>query len=167
VSLRGTLDLHEFDFPSDREPAWQAQVERWYQVDAASFGLCELWQNTAKGPLPSIIFLASPGGCNEMDALFARTGATSPSKFVYTLPSIRSSALLQVLGWHGPILCLQDDPQTVMSAIREAADVLAPGETAWILGHQRKEKHVAFRIALGSEGTLDLKQLEKECREQL
>jgi hypothetical protein len=66
------------------------------------------------------MIVASPCASNATDRLFAVNGASSPSKFVHTLPNVRAVSLLQVMAWHGPLLCLQNDPVTVRLAIDQA-----------------------------------------------
>lgn len=115
------LSLHEFEFnhPAKEEPSWKTQVDRWYQLDAYAYGLAEAYSRI-RPITPAMIVLASPGASNETDFQFASNGATSPAKFVHTLPNIRCSPLCQVMGWNGPVLCLQKDPYTVINALREA-----------------------------------------------
>lgn len=101
----------EFNFknPIGYEPSWKDKVERWYQLDEASFLLCEAissWQQKdLLRPFSRVIYL-SEGGSNLADADFASSVTPSPSKFVYTLPNIAPSVFIQLLGWSGPILCL-------------------------------------------------------------
>lgn len=134
--------LHDFTFPAKEPPAWHAKVERWYQLDAAAYGLCEL---VARIPFqrPEMIFLASPGGCNETDFAFARHGAAQPAKFVHTLPNVRGSVLLQVLNWQGPLLCVQDDPLTIELALSQAALF---GQSSWVIGTSGR---TAFCLSVG------------------
>jgi hypothetical protein len=156
MAVACSFDFLEFAFPTSDPPSWHAQVERWYQMDAASYGLCELWTKAADQIAPGLIFLASPGGCNEMDQQFVKSGAASPSKFVYTLPSTRSSALLQLMHWQGPLFCVQNDPATIVSALSEAAALVEGQQAVWILGSQHTDKNLAFRIRLGNTGSLVL-----------
>lgn len=129
---------HSFDvpFPLKTEPEWASKVDRWYQLDAFAYGLCEMWWRNHEmlGRPPSLLFLASPGASNATDLAFARSGATSPSKFVHTLPNVRASSLCQLMNWHGPLLCVQRDPQTIACALELAAR--AVGEEwpiVWVL----------------------------------
>lgn len=125
-----------FDFPATVEPAWAAKVDRWYQLDAFAYGLSQAWWQlqTELSARPSFILLASPGASNETDWNFARGGATSPSKFVHTLPNVRASALCQVMDWAGPMLCLQNDPETLESAIAEGTRMLgAQWPLIWVM----------------------------------
>jgi hypothetical protein len=116
----------DFSFPSQEEPKWASQIDRWYQLDAYAHGLAEAYftlSSSAQTP-PSMIILASSGASNHTDFQFARTGAMSPSKFVHTLPNVRGSSLCQIMGWKGPMLSIQNDPQTQITALREAVDLL-------------------------------------------
>lgn len=151
-----SFDFLEFAFPNTELPVWHSQVERWYQMDAASYGLCELWSKSKDQAPPGLIFLASPGGCNEMDLQFVKSGAASPAKFVYTLPSTRSSALLQLMNWQGPLFCVQNDPVTVTSALSEAASLLPHEKDIWVIGSMHASTHLAYRMRLGQQGSITL-----------
>lgn len=163
MSVACSFDFLEYPFPNSEPPSWHAQVERWYQMDAASYGLCELWTKSSAHGSPDLIFLASPGGCNEMDLQFVKSGAASPSKFVYTLPSTRSSALLQLMNWQGPLFCVQNDPATITTALTEAA--LLNDKSIWVLGSQHTQQNLAFRIRLGAQGQFVLEQSEQKSEE--
>jgi hypothetical protein len=94
-------------------------------MDAAAFGLAQAqyeW-NKSSNDRPSFLILASPGASNQTDRAFSQSGASSPQKFVHTLPSVRCSPLCQILDWSGPMLCLNQDPETILLALREAADL--------------------------------------------
>ena len=122
--------------PPKRLRGLPSQVERWYQLDAFAFGLPQaavfwklderLRQLPAKDSarVPQLLILASPEGSNRTDSDFAhaflKTGIGSPSKFVHTLPNSRSAALLQVLGWSGQLFCFQNDPSTMVTALKQA-----------------------------------------------
>jgi 3-oxoacyl-(acyl-carrier-protein) synthase len=126
-----------FSFPVKTEPEWKEKVDRWYQLDAFSYGLAEFYSLHSEklGPSPSMILLASPGASNDTDLQFVKTGASSPGKFVHTLPNIRGSALCQVMNWSGPLLCLEHDPRTHESAVQEAKHLLSPTRPViWVLG---------------------------------
>lgn len=112
--------IHEFNYPSKQIPAWNNLVDRWYQLDASSFGLADLyWTNKdVLANKPGMIILASDDGSLEADLQFIK--AFSPSKFVYTLPNVRSSALCQVMNWHCPVLCIQQASNSLEKAIVEA-----------------------------------------------
>lgn len=131
---------HSFEFPARAEPPWASQVERWSQLDAAAFGLAEIYdrnRETLSRP-PRWFLLASPDASNETDRQFARGGATSPSKFVHTLPNIRSSSILRLMKWSGPLLCLQKDPWTFATALSEAMTLLeTEGGPVWTAGVSR------------------------------
>lgn len=132
-----SLRYRKLDFlhPAKEPPPWSGRVDRWYQLDAAAFGLCELAARERESAAPpAFVFLASPGASNDTDFRFASGGASSPSKFVHTLPNVRGSALCQVLGWSGPTLCLQNDPRTIVTALEEACGRVGVAcADAWVL----------------------------------
>lgn len=134
--MRLTSFLHTYQFPAKSEPAWGSHVERWTQLDAASFGLAETFFQFRERlrARPTTVFLASPTASNTTDRHFVATGARSPAKFVHTLPNIRSAVLLKLAQTEGPMYCLQRDPHTVGTAIAEAADFLRGGSPGpvWI-----------------------------------
>jgi hypothetical protein len=126
-----------FEHPAKEEPIWKGLIERWYQLDAFAYGLAQaytIWKPRIQST-PAMILLASPQASNETDFQFARGGATSPAKFVHTLPSIRCSPLCQVMEWSGPVVCIQSDPFTQVQALRDAAALLESGKTApiWVI----------------------------------
>lgn len=126
---------HEFVFPAKNPPAWTENVDRWYQMDAFAFGACDAFSRfeTALGRLPDFVFLASREASNRTDRLFVEGGSISPSKFVHTLPNVRSAPLFQIAGWSGPCLCLQNDPATEIAGLVEAAMIVsAEFETVWM-----------------------------------
>ncbi len=129
---------YAYTFPAQGEPVWKEKVDRWYQLDAAAFGLADAahyWKQSGSPSRPDFVLLASHGASNDSDAKFAREGASSPSKFVHTLPNIRATAFCQVSAWSGPLLCLQKDPGTIVAALTEASEFVSPQyPTVWILG---------------------------------
>ncbi len=116
-----------YSFPVQNEPEWSSSVERWYQLDAAAYGLAQIyWQYRSElSEQPDFLILASPGASNQTDYQFAHTGAMSPAKFVHTLPSVRGTSLLQIMNWKGPLLCLQRDPETWLMGLEEAESLLS------------------------------------------
>jgi hypothetical protein len=112
----------EIPYPAKETPAWAAKSDRWYQLDAPAYSLAQAFDlmKADLGVKPDFLILASPRASNLTDRDFAASGASSPSKFVHTLPNIRASSLLQVMEWAGPMLCVQNDPQTIVSALEEA-----------------------------------------------
>jgi len=125
---------HSITWPLTSEPAWAGHVERWYQLDAASFVLADAYWNYKtylKDP-PNWLILASPGASNVTDAQFAAAPA-SPAKFVHTLPNVRGVALLQLMKWSGQVVCLQKDPGTVTFALGEALRLAETEDTrVWV-----------------------------------
>lgn len=118
-------------FPAKDPPAWASRVERWVQLDPFAFLLPEAFSRWS-GNLPSRparMLLSGFGASNLTDSAFALAGAVSPTKFVHTLPNIRASALLAVMGWRGPVLSLHRDPCTLAAALREG---LRGREETWV-----------------------------------
>jgi hypothetical protein len=132
--------MHEFRFPSATAPAWSADIERAYQLDAYAYGMADAayaWRSQLLDR-PDLVILASPGASNHTDWLFAQTEGTSPSLFVHTLPNTRGSSFCQVMNWNGPVLCVQNDPVTCLTALREAIGLLSQElPTVWIISVQR------------------------------
>ena len=146
-----TADAHSYSFPVKIAPEWAGIVERWYQLDAFAFGMAAAafaWRDDAR---PAVLFLASPAGSNATDAEFARAGARSPALFVHSLPNVRSSAFCQVLGWHGPLFCIQLDPETFEAAVAEARrHYRRTGEAAWVVGIEKvTESYRVRRFRIG------------------
>ena len=130
-------------FPATETPSWAPKVDRWYQLDQAAFSIAHaysLLQNQL-GSHPKMMILASPRASNDTDHAFAVGGASSPSKFVHTLPNIRAVPLLQVMEWAGPMLCVQNDPDTVRSGVDQALLYLSSYEVVWVVGFDRRENH--------------------------
>ncbi len=162
---------HEFQFPSSQEPEWSAQVERWYQLDGPAFALTEtFWREREKlSRAPVSMLLASPQASNLTDAAFATQAASSPARFVHTLPNIRAASLLQVMGWAGPVICLQNDPGTLISGLDEGLRFAEQAEgDVWVLsvvaggdrftGHifvlSRNSPHATLKLARKPRGTM-------------
>ncbi len=113
-------------------PEWASLVERWYQLDAPSYLLCQsYWESKSKLTAPpDLILLNSPQTSFVTDRAFCQT--LSPSKFVHTLPNVRSSALLQLLEWRGPLFSFVDEKAKIL---KYAENVLnkTPVSRIWVL----------------------------------
>ncbi len=146
------LDSHTYEFPVKIAPKWAASVERWYQLDAYAFGMADAAYAWGGDVRPDIVFLASAGGSNVTDSEFATAGARSPALFVHSLPNVRSSAFCQVLDWHGPLYCFQNDPGTFEAATEEARrSFRADGKIAWVIGiEMTKIGYLARRFRIGA-----------------
>lgn len=150
----------DYTYPASTEPEWSSLVERWYQLDAAAYGVSEVyWRHRARlqAAPPQWIFLASPGASNFTDRQFVLSATPSPAKFVHTLPNIRSAALLQVMNWSGQVLCVQNDPATIETALNEAAEMAAEsGGDVWLTGSTvRDNGFSAYLFVVGREGDYD------------
>jgi hypothetical protein len=118
---------HPYSFPRSSPPSWAEKVDRWHQLDAYSFGLIDAYAHLQdRLEAPEFILLASPSASNDADQAFVLSKAKSPAKMVHTLPNVRSSSLVKFMGWGGPVLCLQKDPQTLLTAIVEGLDLIDP-----------------------------------------
>lgn len=131
-------------------PEWSTQIERWYQLDGASFALADLfWSNRQTlSTRPAWMLLASPRASNEADLDFAQN--PSPAKFVHTLPNVRGAALIRLMGWNGPTLCLQKDPSTVVTALHEAMELSEQGEVWVASAEHRRNQWIASLIRVGA-----------------
>ena len=118
---------HPYSFPRSSPPSWAEKVDRWHQLDAYSFGMIDAYARFQDSlETPELILLASPSASNDADRQFVLSKGKSPAKMVHTLPNVRSSSLVKFMGWGGPVLCLQKDPQTLLTAIVEGLDLLEP-----------------------------------------
>jgi hypothetical protein len=89
-----------------------------------------------------MMILASPLASNETDLQFYITGQSSPSKFIHTLPNIRASALCEYLKWKGPLLCIQNDPITLVQGLIESFLFSKNGEkTVLTLSVEKTNSH--------------------------
>ena len=123
------------DIENKTEPPWSSKIDRWYQLDEVSHAFCEAlhrWNYLEDMPRPDVIFLALPGASNLADLEFAKAGASSPAKFVYTLPNICAAVILQLLGHRGKIYCINQGEQTLAFAKNEASAFAKNGAKAWL-----------------------------------
>lgn len=117
------------------EPAWSHLVERWYQLDEVSYCFCEAlhsWDGLKDLAQPDLIILALDGASNLADHDFIQTGASSPSKFVYTLPNICAAVIFQVLQWSGKVYCFHQGATTKEFAMVEAHEFAKQGQRVWV-----------------------------------
>lgn len=116
--MRTVIPFASTVFP---EPEWKTQVERWYQLDAPSMMLCEsYWRNRKDWAHPQLVLLNSPQSSFSTDQLFCKT--QSPSKFVHTLPSVRTSALFQLMNWRGPAISFIESMEKTMAYGKELVE---------------------------------------------
>lgn len=120
------MRVHTIPFPAATPPAWTARVQRWEQLDAASFAVADAFETWGE-PMPDAFLLANRSASNAADETFARLGAQSPSRFVTTLPSVTLSPLLQLTGWVGLMICVLDGPDTLTTALAEARLLIEAG----------------------------------------
>lgn len=160
---------YRYTYPAREEPGWKGLVDRWYQLDAQGYGLAQaFWQWKPRlGELPSMLILASPGASNETDRAFAASGASSPAKFTHTLPNVRSSPLCQVMGWSGPMLCLQLDPVTQIAALAHGAEWTGTEfPRVWVIGCAREDAGYVVRgWTLSAEPTEGSRQLLRPAKQ--
>lgn len=123
------------DLARTTEPAWSSKVDRWYQLDEVGYAFCEAlhqWELLKDEGKPDVIFLALPEASNIADFDFVSTGASSPAKFVFTLPNICASVIFQMLGFSGKVYCLNKGVKTIEFAKQEAQEMKKAGKTAWV-----------------------------------
>ncbi|MBC7371716.1 MAG: hypothetical protein H7326_09130 [Bdellovibrionaceae bacterium] len=144
------------DVKNRAEPAWSLKIDRWYQLDEVAFAFCEAlhqWNYLKDIARPEVIFLALPGASNLADFDFANGGATSPSKFVYTLPNICASVIFQLLGHNGKIFCVTQGDSTLEFARAEAAAAADAGHIAWVFSStpelNENRRQVIFESFIG------------------
>lgn len=121
---------------SDRqEPAWKERVDRWYQLDEIGFAVSEaIWQWKTKDlPSPKLVILAMEGLSTVADFDFVNSGASSPAKFVFTLPNIAASVLFQVLGIHCKVYCLNSGTATEEAGVEHAQRFSKIYDCIWVL----------------------------------
>jgi hypothetical protein len=120
------LHTHAIDHPAQDPPPWADRVPRWQQIDAVSYAVADAWwrwrgEGVGAAELsPDAFLLANPAASNAADAAFAQGGAFSPGRFVATLPSVTLSSMLQMTGWLGPMVCVQNGARTLLAALAEA-----------------------------------------------
>ncbi|MGE0631825.1 MAG: hypothetical protein AB7O96_05430 [Pseudobdellovibrionaceae bacterium] len=134
--MKATVDLQR-----TAEPAWSQKVERWYQLDETAYGFCEAlhqWEYLKDLKKPDVILLALEGASNLADVDFVQTGASSPAKFVYTLPNICVSVIFQMLGTSGKVYCLNQGATTYKFAKTEAEYFAKSGKTVWFFSSSYK-----------------------------
>ncbi len=128
--------------PAQSEPAWAPLVARWHQLDEATYAVVEAAYRYSKDfpeewdlVRPQSIWMAAPGGSNAADYDFILHGSRSPSRFVGTLPSIRSSSLSLLMNWRGPVMCLQQGEETMLRGFEEIYWHLlaSQSEPSWLI----------------------------------
>lgn len=128
--LRARLEFPLINAHPDSE-----RVDRWNQLDPASQALVEFGSRTLREvERPSGIILASSGASNETDRRFVESGYASPQKFAHTLSNVRASPFCQVLKWRGPVLCIQNDPRTLHTALQEGVALQGFWKSVWVVG---------------------------------
>ncbi len=151
--------------PALREPAWASTVARWHQLDESTYAVVEaayrfsqLDQDEWKRVRPQSIWIAAPGGSNAADHDFVANGSRSPSRFVGTLPSIRSSSLALLMNWRGRVLCLQSGEKTLEQGFEEIYWHLRTNKTepAWLITNTRtvmenSTEHLVSFFCFGSD----------------
>lgn len=170
----------EIPFPAKEAPTWASKSDRWYQLDQPGYSFPQAYTLLKEilGPHPEYLVLASPKASNQTDRDFVTTGASSPSKFVHTLPNIRAVSLLQAMEWAGPMLCVQSDPRTLLAGLEtallelevqtsESLDSKSDLNTVWVLGfvpvQNRVELYVVSRTKFLSPG-LDCQTPRSDCQ---
>lgn len=125
------------------EPAWVTEVPRWHQLDPVTFAVVEAGSRLRRDHLrvwkarPDSLWLPAKGGSNIADHGFVRTGSRSPSRFVGTLPSIRSSSLTLLMNWRGPVLCMVGGDSTKHACIEASSFISKNPGIAWVVSCER------------------------------
>lgn len=130
--MRSALVKYEI---TPQAPPWSPKVDRWHQLDEISFAFCEAlsrWEDLKTEPPPDLILLALEGASNVADSDFVRSGAKSPAKFVYTLPSICMAVIFQFLNLKKRVFCLSRGKDTLSFAREEARSFAQAGKTVWV-----------------------------------
>lgn len=134
------IAFEKIEFPLSGPPAGAEIIDRWYQLDPPAAAIVDFWSRARLNdrPRPHTIVLASPHGCNGSDEQFQKSGLSSPQKFVHTLPNVRATPLCQLLGWQGPLLCVQKDPNTFAAGLELAVELIhGKSQPVWVLGVNR------------------------------
>lgn len=139
------------DLLRQQEPAWSHKVERWYQLDEISYSFCEAihhWGYLQGKEKPDVIILALEGASNLSDFDFVNTGATSPAKFVYTLPNISISVVFQILGHGGKTYCFNKGKNTLEFASKEGLEISKTNKSVWVFSSSPVLENNCRRVSL-------------------
>lgn len=93
------------------EPPWKDFIDRWYQIDENGYAFCQAlyeWKQQNKLPKFDALVLNLPEGSNLSDVNFVMAAPASPAKFVYTLPNIAGTLVVQMLKFQGPLFCFSE-----------------------------------------------------------
>jgi hypothetical protein len=164
----------EVAIPPQGEPAWASVVARWHQLDESTYAVVEAAYRYSKAfpkewelVRPKSIWIAAPGGSNIADDDFVVHGSRSPSRFVGTLPSIRSSSLALLMNWRGPVMCLQNGEKTLLQGFEEVYWHLISSysEPAWLITSTRivQDQNISHRVSFfcfGSDAESDFEFLK-------
>lgn len=155
----------KIEVPALIEPVWAATVARWHQLDESTYAVVEaayrfsqLNTDEWRRVWPKTIWLAATGGSNAADYDFVANGSRSPSRFVGTLPSIRSSSLALMMNWRGPVMCLLSGEKTLEQGFEEMYWHLRArkSEPAWLvtstrIAKENKFEHLVSFFCFGSD----------------
>ena len=153
-----TVKHFDVAVPAQSEPAWASVVARWHQLDESTYAVVEAAYRYSKAfptewerVRPNSIWLAAPGGSNTADYDFVIHGSRSPSRFVGTLPSIRSSSLALLMNWRGPVMCLQQGEKTMLKGFEEVYWHLlgSRSDPAWLITSTRavQDQKISHKVS--------------------
>lgn len=122
----------------DTPPLWSAKIDRWNQLDDTCFTFCQAlheWNYLNTYLKPDFVFLVLENASNAADLDFVQSGASSPAKFVFTLPNICAAVLFQILAHSGRTFCLSCGKNSLALAQNEAKKFLENKKTSWIFSN--------------------------------
>ena len=126
------------------QPEWYREFEHFNQMDAASFYLGEfLWEHrkTITPYLPQVIVLNSFESSHYSDLSYTQDSKVrSPSKFIYTLPSIKINVICSLLDWEGAAYCFIGKPKedSLLQSIF--------GAKIWVIDFKENENEVYITL---------------------
>lgn len=127
------------DLTQPKNSHWENKIERYGQLDECSMALAQA--TAAINPQANFIILASNGGSQISDLSFIQGEYVAPFKFVHTLPNVRSVAISQLLAWQGPMICVSDDPISLIKGLKEAHYLYKDGiSKIWVMNVSRQKE---------------------------
>jgi hypothetical protein len=95
------------------KPPWAMEFKHYNQMDKASYFLANfIWEHkeVLLKNQPDEVYLFSSAASFYSDKAFINSSTLrSPSKFIYTLPSVKSNVICDLLNWEGPVYTFVDE----------------------------------------------------------